>query len=224
MQSPVYQEQVTLDVTMAAEIPRFYSGTWATSKALNIDKNWNSSFNETIPTINGPVRNDIYPETNEVMFPLLSRYFDKNSSLVDVVNGCPKQCKAKLIAPAVKRTCITHEIPVNYNEPMDAGIYAKLANSDEAPPLNRQYFVIASSLVEGVNETMNLVRGQEDDMITCPSNLVLVNMTNLILVSKDHRVQHHKRLRWNIHIQRLHSGVRRGRVRCAYQRRQSRDG
>lgn len=157
MQAPIHGKSVTLDTTIAAEVPKYYTGAWAPTEALGFSQQWNPAFNSTIPTIKGRVKNNIFPLINETLQPTLASYIAKLSPLVGVFHGCPGLCKAKLRAPAVRSTCVQHELPANYSQPLPLDMRNRIVNGLQAPPLDRQLFMITSNLVEEENETINLV-------------------------------------------------------------------
>ena len=106
------------------------------------------------------------------MNPAINRDWVLDTPLSDVISGCPKSCKAKIQAPALAKTaCKTHILPVNYSNPVNTKQVDQVMSLDMAPPLDRQAFLIASSLVEdGSKEKLNLVTGYttEND---CVGNL-----------------------------------------------------
>lgn len=160
--APIVGQTVRLNVTMAAEIPQYYTGEWMPSQEMGRGLHWDFQFNKTIPTANGSAPNMIYADTKDKLSPYISRKWLTDEPLVDVMRGCHGLCRGKLIAPALAPTsCETHLLPVNYSVPVSQKDLDKIQSESGAiaPPLDRQAFMIASSLVEGANETFNLVTG-----------------------------------------------------------------
>lgn len=155
--SPISGEFITLNVTIAAEVPGVYGGYWMPMKDLGRTQPWDPIFNNTIPTTNGRASNGVYPSTADSLQQPLTQNFVTGAPLVNVVHGCSGSCRAKLRAPAFAHTCERHEIPVNDTQPMNEDEVCKTENLQEAPPLDRQVFMIGTGLVEGVNETVNVV-------------------------------------------------------------------
>lgn len=145
---------------MSPEIPRYYTGEWVPSTTFGPAVHWDLGFNLTIPTPNGSAPNTIYAEAHPPLEAYLSRKWLRDEPLVGVTRGCHGSCKGKLIAPALAATaCETHLIPVNYSTPGNIDEISNITFLLIAPPLNRQAFMVQPSLVEGVNETINIVTG-----------------------------------------------------------------
>lgn len=160
MQAPIVGEFLTLNVTIAPEIPKFYGGgSWGSAHLVGTSNPWSGSFNETIPTINGTASNMIYPQPGIELSSRLTRQYTADAALIGVIRGCHGTCKAKLIAPALAATCDARQIPVNYTILYSNDDFVKMMNGQFAPPLEHEAFVISTNLVEDVTETLNLVTG-----------------------------------------------------------------
>ena len=120
---------------------------------------WSMSFNETIPTINGTAPNDIWPVAHKNLSAQVITQYYNEAPIVGAIRGCPGTCRARLNAPALSATCVTHQVPVNYTQPTSQKEMSNIVAQISAPPLDRKAFLVTSSLLEGVNEPVDLVTG-----------------------------------------------------------------
>lgn len=154
--APISGEFVTLNVTIAPELPRYFGGNWTTTTAMNMTGGWLNMFNQTIPTINGTASNKVYPMVDRSFERQAVPNYLRDTPLLNVVRGCPGTCKAILRAPALAHTCERHLLPVNYSRPASSSEYDNVNALRYAPPMDRLLFGVGSSLVEGVDETISL--------------------------------------------------------------------
>lgn len=142
---------------MAPEIPRDYTGYWATSRQTGLGVQQIVGFNRTIPGPSHPVSNYIFATGRDnfahaVIAPWLEGY-----PLTNVVNGCRKTCKAKIHAPALFATkCTTDVLSVDYQNQVDLKAVLRYV----APPLENNAFTVAVILdVSGEQEKLNMFTG-----------------------------------------------------------------
>ena len=129
------------------------------SEAYGSHSTWSPSFNKTIPTIDGTAPNNILPSISDIFADTVIAQFSKHETIVGAIRGCATVCHAKLKAPAFSATCETYQVPVNYTQPISEKEISKIITEAQAPPLDKEGFLVSTSLVEGVNETVNLVTG-----------------------------------------------------------------
>ena len=143
---------VTLNVTMAQELPTAYSGTWSRFSAK-----WSPLFNESIPSNEGNISNQIYSWTRS---PSLGVDWIKNMPISGVVSGCPDSCKARIRAPALAVTsCKKRSLVANYTLPLDTRNLLTPDYTVSAPPLDTFGFLVDVSLILDDQESLNLITG-----------------------------------------------------------------
>lgn len=145
---------------MAPEIPHGFTGIWNTATELGLPLNNTASqplyvFNETYPTPDGPVLNDIWtgnlPRTTN---PIIQWW--NMADLPGVISGCPGVCKTTIKAPALFATsCTAYEAKV---DPKFDWEIAATAN-DHSVPLETLGFFIAPGLLLQDTESIVLVTG-----------------------------------------------------------------
>jgi FtsZ-binding cell division protein ZapB len=171
--APILNTVVPLNVSMAREVPKGYTGTWS-PEDIDIRKGWSESFNDTQPGAEGPVSNRIWSGTGYwVKSPLSSLYFT-DAPLEGVVHGCHGTCKARVRAPALAVTaCESMNIPVDYLKRFGNGSYLYTAM-----PLTQLLFLVSSTLVvDGDKEKINLVTGHNTVDKRCVGTLNLTTCT-----------------------------------------------
>ena len=161
---------------MAPELPRSYSGFWATAKDYGFpsDTGHSPAFNNTIPAGNGKnISNLIFPNAGSFVQAHVTDPWMTDASLPGVVHGCPGVCKAKILAPALSTvSCTEHVLPTNYTTPYDtdlAGI--------KAPPLDRSAFFISTGFIPGEREGINLVSGYAETGTDCEGDIHYIACT-----------------------------------------------
>lgn len=150
---PVLPHPVALNVTMAPEIPRYWSGNWATGAELGAaDERWTPDFNTSMPAGDRNVSNEIWCATNHGIEAKLGRLYFNDAPLVGVFTGCRgRQCRAVLRAPALaQKTCVTRELPVDYGAGMAHLQLQSLTT------MQRSAFFIANALIPQQRESIAL--------------------------------------------------------------------
>lgn len=148
---------MSLSVRLVPEIPRFYSGWWDTAQSLGLKLKWSQSFNNTIPTIHGSASNQVFAQDKSPLYDTVLQNYQLDAPLFGVMNGCQTSCKAKLIAPAFMPRCRLQQIAVDYSAPANLSEVMRLMNTFSAAPIRHDAFIIASSLVNDVVETLDLI-------------------------------------------------------------------
>lgn len=156
-QAPIVAPPVTLNVTMAQELPHNLNGGWYPVTDPTTRQSYN--FNATIPTVNGHTTNMIGLQSSTGNFGI--RWMTGAPPL-QVVHGCPRDntCKTSIKAPALAVTaCKSDVIPVDYWQHLKAPQNV-LQFTDVAPPLSTLAFMVDISLVvDEENEYINLIVG-----------------------------------------------------------------
>lgn len=152
--SPIIDEYVPLNITMAQQAPTGFSGGWLRLRGVTF-------FNESVPTATGSIPNDL------TLFSTISLNYDLGPSyyadgpVTGVVNGCtgPYPCKATIRAPAlVKSACKTSMIPVNYSQPMSKESVTSMEEGFQAPPFDHTAFLVSLALdVEQATESLVVI-------------------------------------------------------------------
>jgi hypothetical protein len=143
----IVNQNAHLDILMAAEIPKDFTGAWITNEELGTDQWWSISFNETVISPYGPVPNNINSATRNTVQNSLDPLFFRDTALTGVASGCrgSYSCKATITAPALAiASCVSKTIPVNYN--------GHLVGSHDhygivAYPLDQLMFTVTSTIV-----------------------------------------------------------------------------
>ena len=151
--APIVNDPVTLNVSMAPEVPRGYTGGWLYT---NFSQTAAWAFNETMPTANGEVSNNIstYFDLDELSIAWLQPWIE-DRTVPGIVQGCEGICTAAIEAPAFAQTaCSRRQIPVNYSMP---GGLKNMNNPTLAAPLYRTGFMVSGNLVLGEHETLTLI-------------------------------------------------------------------
>jgi hypothetical protein len=166
-------QTVPLTITMAPQIPTGYSGGWATSAELDL-KSWRAiGFNESVPSPDGPIPNNIWP---------MSHTYSQNGSLgladwssmytswtsgspLKAVHGCPEirgtKCMARIRAPAFAVTsCSSESFEVNYTRPQSFPTYQ--AAWSHAWPLQSNAFYIDFMLSLNQSEKVVMISAFSD--------------------------------------------------------------
>ncbi len=153
-----HNQNQSLSITMAPEIPQDFTGTWITSKEQGEPGlRQSAEFNRTVPTHNGTASNLIWETINFDMITHVSALWLENAPLGGVATGCNTTCKATIRAPALfPASCTSTQLPVtpksNFNITLvDEGIIAL--------PLDTEYFFISSTLLLDHRESLEIVTG-----------------------------------------------------------------
>lgn len=151
---------VTLNVTMAPELPFAFGGHWMASDLGDDFQRINTAFNETIPTSNGSTPNNMFPsfQYNLGISTTINDAWFSRAPLLGTVKGCPGTCKARIRAPALSETsCKFHTVPVNYTNNRHNSAWS----AARAPSLDEYAFMAGLSLIEeqGQPEGLDLVTG-----------------------------------------------------------------
>ena len=155
--SPIKDQTMDINVTIAQEVPSGFTGAWIRSDGGRVQQRFSNSFNDTIPAADGTSSNHLIPWANiDVDGRWASLWYDQAGTIEDFVHGCNKSCKATIRAPALAATsCSSTIIPVNYTDPVN--ITTELS-TEQAPPLDTSAFIISHSLqLEEAQESINLV-------------------------------------------------------------------
>jgi hypothetical protein len=149
---------VTLNVTIAPEIPHDFSGFWIENPSYHKDiAGFNQAFNYTMPSSNGTVKNTIMAGVNKAIHARLGKLWYGDEPLPNVLQGCDGVCHATIRAPALAVTaCSSREISVNYKETSASN---RMLEAVVAPPTELLAFSIGTNLVLGSKETIDLVTG-----------------------------------------------------------------
>ena len=108
---------------MAPEIPTGYTGVWVPGSAVGDFYRINPEFNRTVPTPQGRTSNHLMESPDELVVTAIAKPWVRDSPLLDVIHGCPRnlECKAQIKAPALTETaCVNHITGVDYNLPATA--------------------------------------------------------------------------------------------------------
>lgn len=118
-------------------------------------------FNQTMPTANGDIPNDVSPYFNlDVFSDVWLKPWAKDRTVPGTIKGCDEICTTTILAPALAQTvCDRREIPVNFSRP--GGVEVML-NPSLAPPLEHIGFMVSGNLVLGERETLTLITAYSD--------------------------------------------------------------
>ncbi|KAF2484919.1 hypothetical protein BDY17DRAFT_93733 [Neohortaea acidophila] len=145
-----------LNISMAPELPRGYSGAWISSEELSGFRSRQvQSFNATIPTATGNASNYIVFDAWSNKTDIFSQWIN-TASLSGLVRGCPGECRAKIRAPALfPVACKTRrtfsDVRVNFN--------TSLVPDTAAPPLEVVGALMQTSVVLSQHEAIDLMTG-----------------------------------------------------------------
>lgn len=111
--SPIVHDPISLNVTIAPEIPKNHTGGWviingtASRSAL--------MFNSTVPASPGSIPNNVVPEAGEWYISKVAQPYYLQAPLPAFIGGCSGElCKAKVKGPALASTsCTSRYIPIN---------------------------------------------------------------------------------------------------------------
>lgn len=149
---------VLLDVVMAPEIPRYYTGAWyypaetgSTLASLGVQ---DGAFNRTRPTVHGTTPNNAEVGAYGWFQVSVAGLWYDDAPLQDVVRGCRDVCTAKLAAPALAAVaCSNQLIAVNYTRG-PAAPYSRYG----ARPLYQYAYIVGADLnVNGSHESIDLI-------------------------------------------------------------------
>ena len=145
-------ETMSLNVSLAPEVPTGFTGGWYKMPNGSNQMPWSPIWNDTIPTLNGNggTSNNIIP-LQHPMDPLSAAWLTE-APMKGFVQGCKSKCKAKLRAPALAVTaCTTKLMPVNYTQTYAFPPY------NLAAPLDRNAFILDTAILLDTHESINLI-------------------------------------------------------------------
>lgn len=127
-----------------------FEGAWGPWSAPDF-----SGFNDTIPSIHGPVSNYIQgyplegfldPKTSATFFSReVTQLWYSDGPIAGAVQGCEgKVCRAKIWAPALVPTCRAHTIDIDSTQPWD---WQAALRAHSAPPVYARGLIISTQLV-----------------------------------------------------------------------------
>ena len=139
---------------MAQEIPTGYTSYLQPEPGARASQTWN----DTIPTNNGNISNDIWPEIPQGILTMSGNWW-RGNSLDGHVYGCPVHatCKAKIRAPALFPTvCNSQMIESDYKGFVNVTALEDLVY---APPLAKNVFLMDAAVILDKRESINLITG-----------------------------------------------------------------
>lgn len=152
-------QPLPLNITMAPELPRGYTGVWGTAASEGeAGFPFTLGFNDTIPTPEGNAKNNIFPMSWPRLNLHISAQWNKDEPLDGVVEGCDGQCMVKFLAPALFETsCMEQEHAIDYLQYYNEGNVMK---GFMAAPITSQVFSIGMNLlVDEKKEKAVLITG-----------------------------------------------------------------
>ncbi|KAK5173253.1 uncharacterized protein LTR77_001934 [Saxophila tyrrhenica] len=150
-----------LEIMIAQQIPRGYSGYWARGEDLGFDQTpYNEQFNTTMPGPNGTeVSNTLFVTETDQFEQTIGRPYLADDGIPGITSGCKGRCRATINAPAFALTeCTSHQLPVDYHQSVG---FLKSQALNIAPPLNQELFFVAEVLITepGGLETVTILTG-----------------------------------------------------------------
>jgi hypothetical protein len=147
---------VTLDVKMAPQVPTFFTGTWNDQEPGG-KVIWTTAFNESVPMIDGKVSNFIVPDMlNNDNSTEIVKHFYREAAMAGVARGCHGECKFKLRAPALGKTCLTEQFPVNYSSTITNAQLGSFMALDKS---HLAYIASAGVIETGESEEIYVISG-----------------------------------------------------------------